>query len=428
MSKGTWQTVYRAGQRGYVVNVRQRAGSTTLYLQWWNQQTQERSYRSLGHTDLAAAKREADRLAVDFLNEIDEGAPALVSMIFARYEEKRTPHKSPAQQKADRRRMDMWQAFLDDAPAESIDRAILDRFVEERRAGLIPGFKPVRGRQVEIDVKWLSAVLRWAASVNGPNGQRLITGNPIQGYTNKRMGERNPRRPLASWEGFLRVYRHADRVDTQRLLKSLLLLSESLGWRVSALCQLRAVDLDLASKPRSPFGRIKKREETDKEGVDAWVPLPEAAQRAARRLLRQRGAVGKVYLFPSVRDPQKPWTKDHAQKLHKRAQYEAGLGHRLEHGSHGTCVRCGDVIDARGKGWFRLYSTCAEAPYLGYHAYRRKWVTERKKLPRKDVAAAGGWRSVKTLDLYEQVDEDTMFEVVSAPAKLRELPRERGVK
>lgn len=426
MSKGTWQTVYRAGQRGYTVNVLRRAGSEALFLQWWNQQEQRRSYRSLGHADLTAAKREADKLAVDFLTELDEGSPALISTIFARYEQLCTPHKSSAQQKDDRRKMDMWMDFLGDVPAESIDRAILDRFVKERRAGMIPGFEPVRGRQVEIDVKRLSTILRWAASVNGPSGQRLITGNPIQGYTNKKMGERNPRRPLASWEGFLRVYRHADRVDPQRLLRSLLLLSESLGWRVSALCQLRAVDFDLTSRPRAPFGRIKKREETDKEGVDAWVPLPEAAQRAARRLVRQRGAIGKVYLFPSARNPQKPWTKDHAQKLHKRAQYEAGLGHRLEHGSHGTCVRCGDVIETRGKNWFKLYSACAEAPYIGWHAYRRKWVTERKKMPRKDVAAAGGWRSVKTLDLYEHVDEDTMFEVVSQPAKLRELPRERG--
>jgi hypothetical protein len=44
--------------------------------------------------------------------------------------------------------------------------------------------------------------------------------------------------------------------------------------------------------------------------------------------------------------------------------------------------------------------------------FRRVWATERKHLPLKDVAAAGGWRDISTLLPYQQVDQDTMRSVV----------------
>ena len=43
-----------------------------------------------------------------------------------------------------------------------------------------------------------------------------------------------------------------------------------------------------------------------------------------------------------------------------------------------------------------------------WHAYRRKWATERKHLPRQDVAQAGGWTDPATLqEIYQQFDEAT---------------------
>jgi hypothetical protein len=44
-----------------------------------------------------------------------------------------------------------------------------------------------------------------------------------------------------------------------------------------------------------------------------------------------------------------------------------------------------------------------------WHAYRRKWAIERKHLPLKDVAAAGGWKDVNTLlEIYQQPDEESI--------------------
>jgi len=59
-----------------------------------------------------------------------------------------------------------------------------------------------------------------------------------------------------------------------------------------------------------------------------------------------------------------------------------------------------------------------------WHAYRRKWAIERKHLPLKDVAAAGGWKDVNTLlEVYQQADEESVLAVTSETRKLRE----RGV-
>ena len=57
-----------------------------------------------------------------------------------------------------------------------------------------------------------------------------------------------------------------------------------------------------------------------------------------------------------------------------------------------------------------------------WHAYRRKWVTERKHLPDVDVAAAGGWKDTQSLkSAYQQADTETMLRVVLEAGELREV-------
>jgi integrase len=62
-----------------------------------------------------------------------------------------------------------------------------------------------------------------------------------------------------------------------------------------------------------------------------------------------------------------------------------------------------------------------------WHPWRRKWATERKDLPVKDVATAGGWSDTKTLlRSYQQADEATVTRVVLSAPKLTR--RGSGVK
>jgi len=51
-----------------------------------------------------------------------------------------------------------------------------------------------------------------------------------------------------------------------------------------------------------------------------------------------------------------------------------------------------------------------------WHSIRRKWATERKGYPVKDVAAAGGWKTEEVLvTSYQQVDAETIKNVVLHP-------------
>jgi len=77
--------------------------------------------------------------------------------------------------------------------------------------------------------------------------------------------------------------------------------------------------------------------------------------------------------------------------------------------------------------WLSVAEKHAKLPKLDgglWHAYRRKWAIERKHLPLKDVAAAGGWKDVNTLlQIYQQPDDAGVLAVMSETRKLRE----RGV-
>ena len=77
--------------------------------------------------------------------------------------------------------------------------------------------------------------------------------------------------------------------------------------------------------------------------------------------------------------------------------------------------------------WLSVAEKKAELTKLDgslWHAYMRKWAIERKHLPLKDVAAAGGWKDVSTLlEVYQQSDEQSVLAVTSVTLKLRD----RGV-
>ncbi len=73
----------------------------------------------------------------------------------------------------------------------------------------------------------------------------------------------------------------------------------------------------------------------------------------------------------------------------------------------------------------RAYVRAGLEPLKGglWHPWRRKWATERKHLPLRDVAAAGGWRDPTTLlTCYQQPDEETIERVVLGAPKLMSRP------
>lgn len=168
-------------------------------------------------------------------------------------------------------------------------------------------------------------------------------------------------------------------------LSEILDIVNGTGRRISAVCALRYENLKLNE---GKHGNIHWPGETDKEGRDWHCPISPEVRAAIDRVLAERPGIGAAYLFPSPRHPSKPVTKDYVSKWLRAAE------------------KLAELEPLKGSLW---------------HAYRRKWVTERKHLPDADVAKAGGWSGTDAmLASYQHADEETLYEVVANPKRLRE--------
>lgn len=401
----------RIGSRGAAVTVFERKSGGALSLRWWVPQTPTEpghyEWRALNHADRAVAEQTARELSAVLLASTIAGAQgkATLAEVLGCYTKDVSDHLKGQGPKEAKRRAALWLSFLGATrDAATIDFPTIDRFVRERRAGTISldGYElkaSPSDRAIGADIEYLMAALNHAGKVTRSGGGRLLALNPLRGYAVPK--NKNPRRPVASYDRYLKVIEHADAVDPQKLFGPFMGLVEALGWRVSALCQLRRSDVDLKPSTSAPFGRIHKTAAADKEGVDMWLPLSEAARLCVDRILSANPSIFPAWpLFPAPIAKQtvehgdrgheipKSWTRYHARALLARAEKAGGL---------------------------------EELEGSDFHAYRRKWATERKHLSAKDVAAAGGWRDLRTLERsYTHVDAETLLAVVSEPRKLRE--------
>jgi integrase len=341
---------------------------------------QPQRWIALGHGDRARAIDQAKELAASLLlGRALNGDQTPVAALLLRYSRDVSARKRGQQPREDARRVALWVAWLGDKTVADLTVDLVSDFARERRAGhvTVPGLKRglrarVSERTIGADVVLLLSVLNWATR------QRLIAANPLRGMAVPETPV--PRRPVASEARFQAVRAVCDQVDPSGRFGAFFDLVKALGWRLSALCQLRDEDVDRAPAEFRPHGRILRRAESDKRGVEMWVPLSAEARAAIDRLPRP---VKGGWLFPSVsrRRVGKPW----------RREYPLAL-----------LQRCEDL---------------AEVPRQDggdFHPYRRKWANDRKHLPAVDVMYAGGWKDRKTLETsYQQADEATLYEVVA---------------
>jgi integrase len=177
----------------------------------------------------------------------------------------------------------------------------------------------------------------------------------------------------------------ATRREVRSYLSEILDIVNGTGRRITPVCSLRYQDLRLDQRE---YGAICWPADTDKVGKETVVPISPEVRAALDRVLEERPGIGAAYLFPSPVDPDLP------------VRYE------------------------RASRWLLKAEELAELPKQDgtlWHAYRRKWATERKHLPDVDVAAAGGWTETSSLKrCYQQADEATMLEVVLGGGQLRE--------
>ena len=193
---------------------------TGLFQVEWRENGRRRS-RSLGHRDWARAKKQADEFAAGFASPNLKGEaeaepePLDLGTLFDIYGEEVTPTKGARARRHDRAATHMFlRLFGRNRNPATLSQRDWDRFIRARRAGRIGASgKPVGDRMVEHDLKFLIAVLNWAARSRDDRGRLLLDRNPLKGL--KKPTERNPNRVVLTEDEY------------QAMLK----VSRRVGWR-----------------------------------------------------------------------------------------------------------------------------------------------------------------------------------------------------
>lgn len=246
-----------------------------------------------------------------------------------------------------------------------------------------------RARSAEADIVVLHAMLRWATTKRLPGGAYLLDRNPLQNV--RRVREKNKKQAVTTWERYqativaMRKLGTAADDDLTKVrwlrMEIALFIAEATGRRLGSIRQLKWEDF------KYDRGLVCWRAEADKKGHKWEIPMPSQFMEQVRDYQRRLGAIaGPVFAAGASKDG-----------MMDRHLFDKWLSH---------AERVAKLPKLDGSLW---------------HAYRRKWATERKQSNPKDVAAAGGWKDVATLlEVYQQADEQSVLAVMSEPKKLRE--------
>lgn len=351
------------------------APSGLLFLEVWESDggsgRARRNRVSLGHRDRERAKHTADATAARL-----GAGPALgtaeisLGSLFDIYEAEVTPRKSPGVQHHDRSAAQMFLGqWGRERPVSTLSLRDWEQFVDDRRAGRIGARGPVGDRQIQYDLSWVRAVFNWATKA-GVQGQPLLARNPFQGYPVPH--ERNPRRPVLTEEQYQALHKAAQAFDW-RIALALVFANET-GHRISAIRQVRWSDVDLVQD------RIRWRAAHDKIGHEHVTPISPALHTALVAARLRSPVIGDAWVFPSQRHPERACPKGTLDKLFSAVAKRA------------------KVSLPEGARW---------------HSLRRKFATELKDIPLKDLCDLGGWKDAKTvLSCYQRPDEERMREAL----------------
>jgi len=345
--------------------------------------------RSLKHRDWARAKRQADQFAAGFIDAPNGEAetkpePLTLEMLFEIYGEEVTPTKGAHTRGHDRAAMLMFLRFFGrNRDPATLSRRDWDRFIRARRAGRIgPSGKPVSDRTVEYDLKFLIAVLNWAAKSRDERGRLLLDSNPLKGL--RTPTEKNPTRVVLAEEEYRALLKVSHRVDWR--FHVALVLAHETGHRIGAIRQLRWSDINFEG------GMILWRAEHDKSDYGHVTPVTAEALSALSEAPGPVPLAGKAPLLPA---PRNPVAAVGAARLHawwQKAQILAGL----------------DPMP--GRGW---------------HSLRRKFASDLMDQPLKVLCELGGWKTAKTvLQCYQRPDAGQLRKALEDRRRARDGNRE----
>src|SRR2546425_1196264 len=368
-------------RRGNRIRIYQRAASGNLQMAVWDPEKKQYRQVSLGHTDRERATREAaEMVRLRDAGEWIDSRSLTFGILSARYLAENT-HARDGSLKTEhyRRGCQRYVKYLiawfgADTPVIELTPERMTGYATARRSGQING-RPVGATSVHQDIKLLKSMMKWATGVYS-NGRPLLDRNPLTGFAVPKT--RDPRRPIIAADTVEKLLAVAERVSP--LLPLLIVLMESTGRRLSSVLGLRWDDFDFEKRT------IVWRAELDKKRKTWLTPMPARAATSLLEYRKQHPAIGSALVFPMKHDRTTPVSRQLASDWLKRAY---GL-------------------------------TRIERPRQGlWHPFRRKWATDRKEYPLRDVAAAGGWQDVPTLLMYQQPDQETLREVIDHPKQLQ---------
>ena len=194
------------------------------------------------------AKKQADEFAAGFVGpEIGgkaqaEPEPLTLGTLFDIYGEEVTPTKGRHSQRHDRAATRMFlRLFGRNRDPATLSQRDWGRFIRARRSGEVgPSGKPASDRTIECDLKFLIAVLNWAARSRDENGKLLLDSNPLRGL--KTPKEKNPTRVILGEEEYRALLTVSRQVD--RRFHVALVLAHETGHRIGAIRKLRWSGID----------------------------------------------------------------------------------------------------------------------------------------------------------------------------------------
>ena len=326
--------------------------------------------RSLKHRDWRRAKTQADQFAAGFagpeLNGKQEAEPEPLTLerLFEIYREEVTPAKHVRSQMHDRAAASMFLGFLGrDRRPETLSQRDWDRFIRERRAGRVgPSGRPVSDRMVQKDLKFLIAVLNWAARSRDEQGRLLLQANPLRGL--KAPKQKNPARVVLTEDEYRALLRVSGRIGWQ--FRVALVLAHETGHRIGAIRKLRWPDINFEGRT------IRWRAENEKTGYEHHTPVTAEAVAALAEAKERNPRPKGVLVLPAPQDPSRCVGAALVRSWWCRAERLAGFEPK------------------RGRGW---------------HSLRRKFASDLMDLPLKVLCELGGWKDAQTiLKCYQRPD------------------------
>lgn len=393
---------YIAGERGNNrVRAFEKQAGGDLYLEWFEGEGR-RKRRKLG--EHAQTRRAAILAAEELAEELARGrpggdeAPVTLERLIEHYNQEVTPRKGTSTQHHDRRASRLLRQFFNRQSdpgrrmtrhPSSLDRRDWDGFIEARRKGLIPGFRPVGERVIEYDLKYLIAVLNWGSGSMPVGGSEpyLPSGSPWGTEIRRSQSWPMPKNPSPHRPSMTdEIRRRLIEFSPSWQFELALVLGRDTRRRNNSI---RQVDWSNVDQQR---WTIRWPGEHDKSGATSETPLLGDEAKNALKRAPSRGIAGPV--FPSQREPSQPTPRDTFQTWLRRAKA------RL----------LASLPPAEAEEWRKKLRG------VGYHAEKRAGVRDPRfrALPPKVQEKLAGTKYETLKKVYDEVTSDDVREAWNA--------------